>query len=65
MMPLDTTKKPQQEFSHLEDVLPVRSLVYVTSYGPYYGLRGIIHTVDASNAPSYFYLVALQDGRIN
>ena len=64
-MPPFTTKQPQQESRPLEDILPVGSLVYITSYGPYYGLRGIIHTVDAHNAPLYFYLVALQDGRIS
>lgn len=49
--------------------LPVGSLVYVTCYGPYWGLRGIIRAVDAIALADgqecvYFYLVALQDGQM-
>lgn len=51
------------------NVLPVGSLVYVTCYGPHWGLRGIIRAVDVialANAQEsmQFYLVALQDGQI-
>jgi len=46
------------------NVLPVGTLVYVTCYGPYWGLRGIICAVDVialsdGQEPLYFYLVAL------
>ena len=52
------------------NVLAVGNLVYVTSYGPWWGLRGIIRAVDAialSDAQEgslYFYLVALQEGEM-
>ena len=55
------------EFSMKFKFLPVGSLVYVNSYGPYWGLRGIICAVDVI-APAdarealYFYFVALQEG---
>ena len=47
--------------------LTIGSLVYVTCYGPCWGLRGIIRTVDMIDLvdtpePLYFYLVALQGG---
>ena len=45
-------------------VLPVGSLVDVTSYSPFRGLRGTIRTVDTIPAdleePFCFYLVALE-----
>jgi hypothetical protein len=49
--------------------LTVGSLVYVTSYGPCWGLKGTICAVDsiifvdAQENPLYFYLVALQEGQ--
>jgi hypothetical protein len=52
------------------NVLAVGSLVYVTCYGPCWGLRGIIHAVDvialadAPEEPVYFYLVDLQEGQV-
>jgi len=51
------------------DALTVGSLVYVTCYGPCWGLRGIIRTIDMivlsdTPEPLYFYLVALQGGEI-
>jgi hypothetical protein len=52
------------------NVLAVGSLVYVTCYGPCWGLRGIVHAVDvialadAPEEPVYFYLVALQEGHM-
>ena len=51
------------------NVLPVGSLVYVTCYGPYWGLRGIIRAVDVitlvdTQESLSFYLVALQEGQI-
>jgi len=47
-------------------VLPVGSLVYVTCYGPCWGLRGTIRSVDViapsdAHEPLYFYLVALHE----
>jgi len=52
------------------NVLPVGGLVYVTCYGPCWGLRGIICAIDAialadaQEEPLYFYLVALQEGQM-
>ena len=50
------------------NILAAGSLVYVTCYGPYWGLRGIIRAVDVialdAQDSMYFYLVALEDGRI-
>ncbi len=52
------------------NVLAVGSLVYVTCYGPCWGVRGIIHAVDvialadAPEEPVYFYLVVLQEGQM-
>ena len=51
------------------NVLAVGSLVYVTCYGPYWGIRGIVHAVDVialadtPDEPVYFYLVDLQEGQ--
>jgi hypothetical protein len=45
----------------------VGCLVYVTCYGPCWGLRGIIRRVDviaSADAPLYFYLVALHEGQM-
>ena len=45
-------------------VLPEGSLVDVTSYGPFRGLKGIVQTVnsiaDEAEEPFCFYLVALE-----
>ena len=45
-------------------VLPVGSLVDVTSYGPFRGLKGTIQTVntiaDEAEEPFCFYLVSLE-----
>jgi hypothetical protein len=41
--------------------------VYVTSYGPCWGLKGIIRAVDViadAQEPLYFYLVALHEGQV-
>jgi hypothetical protein len=50
------------------NVLPVDSLVDVTSYGPFRGLKGTIRQVDAIEAlpdePFCFYLVALEGAQI-
>ena len=49
------------------DVLEIGSLVYVTSYGPCWGLKGIIRAVDViadAQEPLYFYLVALHEGQV-
>ena len=51
------------------NALPVDTLVYVTCYGPYWGFRGIIRAVDVialadAQDSMYFYLVALEDGRM-
>jgi len=51
------------------DVLGVGSLVYVTCYGPCWGLKGTIRAVDVialadAQDPLYFYLVALHEGQI-
>ena len=51
------------------NVLGVGSLVYVTSSGPCWGLKGIIRAVDVialvdTQAPLYFYLVALHEGQV-
>jgi hypothetical protein len=49
-------------------ILPVDSLVNVTSYGPFGGLRGAIRQVDTIEAlpdePFCFYLVALEGAQI-
>jgi hypothetical protein len=49
------------------NVLSVGSLVYVTSYSPFRGLRGTIRTVDTIatglDEPFCFYLVALEGAR--
>ncbi len=46
------------------NVLPVGSLVYVTSYGPFRGLRGTIQAVntiaDELEEPFCFYHIALE-----
>ena len=52
------------------NILAVGNLVYVTCYGPLWGLRGIVQAVDvivladAQEEPVYFYLVALQEGQV-
>lgn len=52
------------------NVLAVGNLVYVTCYGPCWGLRGIFRAVDvivladAQEESLYFYLVALQEGLV-
>jgi len=51
------------------NVLGVGSLVYVTCYGPCWGLKGIVRAVDAialadAQEPLYFYLVALHEGQM-
>jgi hypothetical protein len=49
-------------------VLPVGSLVDVTSYGPFRGLKGTVQTVntiaDEAEEPFCFYLVALEGTHI-
>ena len=50
------------------NALAVGSLVYVTCYGPCWGLKGIIRAVDVialadAQEPLYFYLVALHEGQ--
>jgi hypothetical protein len=49
-------------------ILPVGSLVDVTSYSPFRGLRGIIQVVntiaDEPEEPFGFYLVALEGAHI-
>lgn len=46
-------------------ILPTGTLVYITSYGPYYGRKGMIQAIDCMGAEDSssiaFYLVALQD----
>jgi len=48
------------------EALSTGSLVYVTSYGPYWGLRGTILAVDAvvltDQDSLYFYLVVFHEG---
>lgn len=48
--------------------LPVGSLVFVTTYGPYWGFRGNIQAIDvimlADQSPLYFYLIAFHEGQI-
>jgi hypothetical protein len=52
------------------NVLAIGNLVYVTCYGPCWGLRGIIRDIDvislsdAQEDPLYFYLVALHEGEV-
>jgi hypothetical protein len=51
------------------NILAVGSLVYVTSYGPCRGFRGIIRAVDViapvdEQVPLCFYLVALHEGQV-
>ena len=47
-----------------DNVLPVGSLVDVTSYGPFRGLKGTVQTVntiaDEAEEPFCFYLVDLE-----
>ena len=49
---------------HGVNVFPTGSLVRITSYSPFRGLRGTIHTVDTITddleEPFCFYLVALE-----
>ena len=49
-------------------ILPVGSLVDVTSYGPFRGLKGTVQTVnmiaDEAEEPFCFYLVALEGTHI-
>ena len=46
------------------EVFPIGSLVYITNYGPFRGLRGTIRTVHmvavGPDEQCYFYLVALE-----
>lgn len=53
---------------HGVNVFPIDSLVYVTSYSPFRGLRGIVrsvHTISADlDEPFCFYLVALERAQI-
>ncbi len=51
------------------NALRVGSLVYVTSYGPCWGLKGTIRAVDVialadAQEPLYFYLVDLHEGQM-
>ena len=50
------------------NVLPVGSLVDVTSYGPFRGLKGTVQTIntiaDEAEEPFCFYLVALEGTQI-
>jgi hypothetical protein len=50
------------------NVLPVGSLVYVTSYGPFRGLRGTIQAIntidDELEEPFCFYYIALEGASI-
>ena len=50
------------------NVLPVGSLVDVTSYGPFRGLKGTVQMVntivDEAEEPFCFYLVALEGTQI-
>ena len=65
MVALLTSEQSQLETGPLEDVLEVGSLVYVTCYGPYWGVKGIIRAVDVlahTDTSSRFYLVDLQEG---
>ena len=50
-------------------VLPVGSLIYVTSYGPNFGLKGTVQEVEVIIQASvresqYFYLVTLHEGQL-
>lgn len=66
-MALLTSEQPQLGIEPLEDVLEIGSLVYVTSYGPYWGLKGTIRNVDVIShvdAPLYFYLINFQEGQM-
>ena len=66
-MALLTSQQSKLESESLECVLPIGSLVYVTCYGPFRGLRGIIRNFDAianTDAPLYFYLVAFHEGHL-
>jgi hypothetical protein len=64
----DTDSRGQQATEQRGDRLQVGSLVCVTSYGPFRGLRGIIRTVDTISAdlqdPFCFYLVTLVGAHI-
>lgn len=48
----------------LEAHFTVGSLVCVTCYGPYRGLKGIIWAIDVVDPSSCFYLVALLEGQM-
>jgi hypothetical protein len=63
MTALLTSKQPKLEL----EPLAVGNLVYVICYGPYWGLRGVIHSIDAiasAGEDLYFYLVTLQEGQM-
>lgn len=67
MMALLTSEQSPSGTEPLEGLLEIGNLVYVTSYGPYRGLKGIIRTVDVlapKHASSCFYLIALQEGHM-
>jgi hypothetical protein len=67
MKALLTSKQSPLEVEPLKDILAVGSLVYVTCYGPCWGIRGIIRAIDViapADAPLYFYLVTLQEGQM-
>ena len=71
MVALLTVKQSQLEVEPLENVLAVGSLVYVTCYGPCWGLKGIILAVDviapadvSSDVSLRFYLVTLLEGQM-
>jgi len=59
---------PERSIVQGERILSQGSRVRVTSHGPFRGLRGTIHTVDAITAdigePFCFYLVALEGAHI-
>ena len=64
-------KKDEQERNatyHGVTIFPVGSLVHVTSYSPFRGLKGTILTVDAIaddlEEPFCFYLIALEGTHI-
>lgn len=48
-----------------ESIYTKGTLVYVTSYGPLFGLKGTIRVIDvigeSGQVPAIFYLVRLQD----
>lgn len=61
MMPTLTSERFHEP---LETIFAVGSLVYVTCYGPYWGLKGIVCTVDIIDKYLYFYLVSLVEGQM-